>query len=139
MRRDDASLQKNTANRSFSDTMLAMAAYDDLNNKRIFTVAFISVFVTAVTALSVQVLYYAMVQWQQAETAAESDYRRQNMILQEQSDEISAYGVNPESGNVVIPIDQAIEMIVKEQDSDQQANQTKEGIKSASTGGSDET
>ena len=43
-----------------------MAAYDDLNVKRIFTVGIGSILVTLVTALAVQVLYYWLVQWQDA-------------------------------------------------------------------------
>lgn len=91
-----------------------MAAYDDLNVNRIFTVGILSIVVTAVTALAVQVMYYTMLGWQQAETAAESDYRRQNSILAEQTKEISSYGVNEENGNVIVPIDQAMEYLVKE-------------------------
>ena len=91
-----------------------MAAYDDLNVKRIFTVGIASILVTAVTALAVQVLYYWMVQWQDAETKAASNYTRQNLILKEQPEEISSYGVDPETGNIVIPIDKAIELLVSE-------------------------
>jgi cell division protein FtsX len=91
-----------------------MAAYDDLNVQRIFAVGFLSVFVLAVTTLAVQVMYYAMLDIQKAETSAASDYRRQNQILDQQTAEISNYGVNPDTGNVVIPIDQAIELMVKE-------------------------
>ena len=91
-----------------------MAAYDDLDVKRIFAVGFLSIFVLAVTALAVQVLYYAMLETQQAETEAESDYRRQNAILTEQNAEISTYGVNPDTGHVIIPIDQVMELMVKE-------------------------
>ncbi len=91
-----------------------MAAYDDLNGTRIFTVGIISVVVTAVTALAVQVLYYSMVRWQQADTAAQSDYRRQNVILTDQLDQISNYGVDPATGNVTIPVTDAIELMVKE-------------------------
>ncbi len=91
-----------------------MAAYDDLNVKRIFVVGIASVVVTAVTALAVQVLYYSLVQWQQSETSAASDYRRQNRILEEQSQTISSYGVDEETGNIRIPIDKAIELIVSE-------------------------
>jgi hypothetical protein len=92
-----------------------MAAYDDLNVKRIFYVGIISVVVTAVTALAVQVTYYSMVQWQDAETAAASDYRRQLQILEDQSQQISTYGVDPETGNITIPIKKAIELMVSEQ------------------------
>lgn len=91
-----------------------MAAYDDLDVKRIFVVGISSVVVTAVTALAVQVLYYSLVQWQDAETAAESNYQRQNQILMEQTQQISNYGVDPETGKIVIPIDKAIELMVGE-------------------------
>lgn len=91
-----------------------MAAYDDLNAKRIFAVGIISIVVTAVTALAVQVLYYSMVQWQQASTAEQSDYRRQNTILTDQVEQISSYGVDPATGNVTIPVADAIELMVKE-------------------------
>ena len=50
-----------------------MAAYDDLNVSRIWTVGIISVIVTAVTALAVQVLYYALVQWQSEAKIGQSD------------------------------------------------------------------
>lgn len=91
-----------------------MAAYDDLNVKRIFAVGIISIVVTAVTALAVQVLYFSMLQWQQAETAAESNYTRQNQILKEQTDEISTFGVNEENGNFIVPIDQVIDAMAKD-------------------------
>ena len=91
-----------------------MAAYDDLNVKRIFNVGILSIVVTAVTALAVQLVYYWMVQWQQAETDAASDYRRQNSILAEQQAEISTYGVDEQTGNIIIPIDKAIDLMVQQ-------------------------
>ncbi|MFK8114917.1 MAG: hypothetical protein AB8B91_22130 [Rubripirellula sp.] len=91
-----------------------MAAYDDLDVKRIFLVGIISVVVTAVTALAVQVMYYNLVEWQNSETAAASDYRRQLQILDEQTKQISTYGVDEETGNIIIPIEKAIELMVKE-------------------------
>jgi cell division protein FtsX len=89
-----------------------MAAYDDLNVKRIFSVGILSVVVTAVTALAVTVVYYWLVQIQSAETAAASNYQRQNQILEQQQNEIAAYGVDPQTGNIIIPIDKAIEQMV---------------------------
>ena len=89
-----------------------MAAYDDLNVKRIFVVGIASVVVTAVTALAVQVLYYSMAQWQQSETQAASNYTRQNEILQQQRDQISVYGVDEATGNIVIPVEKAIERML---------------------------
>ena len=89
-----------------------MAAYDDLDVKRIFSVGILSIVVTAVTALAVQVVYYHLVQVQTAETAAASDYTRQNAILKQQQDEIATYDVDQQTGNIIIPIDKAIELMV---------------------------
>lgn len=91
-----------------------MAAYDDLNVKRIFVVGIASVVVTAVTALAVQVVYHSMAQWQKAETQAASSYARQNAVLQEQADQVSRYGVDEATGNIVIPVEKAIELMVGE-------------------------
>ena len=93
-----------------------MAAYDDLDVKRIFVVGIISVVVTAVTALAVQVMYYSLVQWQDAETAAASNYERQNRILNEQKERISSYGVDEATGNIIIPIEKAIDLMVGDND-----------------------
>ena len=90
-----------------------MAAYDDLNVSRIFTAGIISIVVTAVTALAVQVLYYALVQWQSEKKIAQSDYRRQQAVFNEQIEQISTYGVDPATGNITIPIDEAIKLMVK--------------------------
>jgi hypothetical protein len=92
-----------------------MAAYDDLNVKGIFIVGVISVVVVAVSALAVQVVSYSMLQMQNESKSAASEYRRQNEILDEQRELISGYGVDPQSGNITIPIDQAIEELVASQ------------------------
>lgn len=88
-----------------------MAAYDDLNVKKIFTVGIISIVVLAVTALAVQVVSYSMLQWQDESKSAQSDYRRQNRILTEQKEQISTYGVDPLTGNITIPIEEAIKLV----------------------------
>lgn len=90
-----------------------MAAYDDLNVKQIFVVGIGSIVVTAVTALAVQVVYYWLVQWQDAETQAASNYGRQNRILAEQQAEISSYGVDEGTGNIVVPIEVAMEQMIQ--------------------------
>ena len=46
--------------------------------------------------------------------AAASNYQRQNKILEEQQRQISSYGVDEQTGNIVIPIDKAIELMVGE-------------------------
>ncbi len=93
-----------------------MAAYDDLDVRRIFYVGVASIVITAVTALAVQVLYYSLVQWQDSETRKVSDYQRQNRILKEQQEQISTYGVDEDTGNIIIPIDKAIELFVSEKE-----------------------
>ena len=91
-----------------------MAAYDDLDVKRIFLVGVISLVVLAVTALAVQVISYSMLQWQQESKSAQSNYERQNRILGDQQRQISTYGVDPASGNITIPIEEAIKLVAEE-------------------------
>ncbi len=91
-----------------------MAQYDDLNAPRIATVGVISIVVVAVTALAVQVMYYALAEWQATAKSAQSEYRRENMALVEQKEQISTYGVDAATGRVTIPIDKAMEMVVSE-------------------------
>ena len=97
-----------------------MAAYDDLNNKRIFGVAILSVIVVVATALAVQVLYYWMVRLQHDQTAAQSSYARSNEVLAEQTAEIERYGVDPGTAKLTLPIDQAIQRVVRERSSKEQ-------------------
>ena len=108
-----------------------MAAYDDVNAKRIFTVGILSIVITAVTALAVQVVYYYMVQIQTAETAAASDYTRQNTILTQQQDELASYAVDPATGNIVIPIKKAIEIMVGDKKTESPDNESNTDEKEA--------
>ena len=88
-----------------------MAQYDDLNVPRIALVGVISVIVTAVTALAVQVLFYAMAQRVDAAKAEASQYRRQIEFLGRQREQISTYGVDPDTGSVTIPVTAAFELL----------------------------
>ncbi len=94
-----------------------MADYDDLDTKRIFTVGILSIVVTAVTALAVQVVYYSLEHSQKAEKTAQSNYGRQNRILQAQSAEISEYGVDETTGNYTIPVSDAMDLMLAESSS----------------------
>lgn len=91
-----------------------MANYDDLNNKRIFGVGILSVIVVAVAALAVQVLYYWMVRIQEDHTASMSSYARSSRVLSEQSAEIADFGVDSSTGNLTMPIERAMEIIVRQ-------------------------
>ena len=101
-----------------------MARYDDLNVTRIAIVGVISIVVTAVTVLAVQVLFYAMAKRSDELKAQQSDYRRQNQFIADQQSEISQYGVDPQTGNVTIPIDRAIELVVAQDESRQSDEQS---------------
>ncbi len=91
-----------------------MAAYDDLNTKRIFIVGVLSIVVTAVTALAVQVVYYYLVSLHETDMAQKSSYHRQNEILEDQENQISQYGVDEETGFITIPISEAMHLIAAE-------------------------
>lgn len=88
-----------------------MASYDDLNVSRITTVGVISIVATAVTALAVQVMYYAMAERTDAIKLGESQYRRQNEFLAGQQTELSSFGVDPVTGSVTIPVEDAIKIL----------------------------
>ena len=109
-----------------SKTRKTMAAYDDLNTNRILGVGIISIVVTAVSALAVQVVYYALLQWQHEHVIESSDYRRQNKVHATQAAEVSTYGVDPDTGNYTIPVEKSMElMLVKEKDSSPPENNEK--------------
>jgi hypothetical protein len=96
-----------------------MADYDDLDDKRIFSVGILSVIVLAVTALAVQVVYYYMENAQEVKTAAESSYGQENTILSQQTEQINSFGVDPQTAQIMIPIEQAIQKVVKKRGTDQ--------------------
>jgi len=98
-----------------------MAKYDDLDTKQIFIIGIASVMVTLVTILAVQYVYFLLVNNHQDLLQAQSSYRRQNEALAEQSGTISQYGADPETANVVIPVREAMKLVAKDY---QQQNQT---------------
>lgn len=99
-----------------------MARYDDLNVSRIAVVGVISVVVTAVTALAVQVLFYAMALRTDAAKAASSRYERQQQFMEAQRVQLSDYGVDPDTGMVTIPVDEAIDRLAR--DPEQSTNES---------------
>lgn len=91
-----------------------MAQYDDINSGKIMMVGVVSLVTVAVTALAVQVIFYGLAEWQDTAKSAQSNYHRENEVLSDQQHQISVYGVDPETGNITIPIHQAMEMVVNE-------------------------
>lgn len=96
-----------------------MAAYDDLDGKRILGISVISILVTAVTVLAVQVLYYAMAGWVDSQKVESATYARQNKVLAEQIEEVSSFGIDNDTGNVIVPVEKVIETMVAEQPNDE--------------------
>ncbi len=95
-----------------------MAKYDDLDTRQIFIIGIASVAVTAVTILPVQYVYFLLVDGHESRLQAQSNYNRQIAVLDEQVDGISVYGADRETGNVTIPIEQAMELVAKEAQSE---------------------
>lgn len=85
-----------------------MAAYDDLPIKRIVVVGLLSIAVTFITVLGVQVLYFGMQSYVDQRKFAESTYRDSLEILDSQTNQISRFGVDEESGRIIMPVDQAM-------------------------------
>lgn len=96
-----------------------MAAYDDLDGKRIAGISVISIVVTAVTVLAVQVLYFAMAGWVDARKVESATYARQNKVLSDQVEEVSSFGIDSETGNVIVPVEKVIETMAAEQSNDE--------------------
>lgn len=95
-----------------------MTTYDDLNSKQIFVVGLVSTALTFISILAAQVLYFALNERLEAEKSEHSVYREGNSVLAAQTDEISSYGVDEETGNVQIPISEAIRLVAEEQAQD---------------------
>ncbi|QDV43004.1 hypothetical protein Enr13x_28560 [Stieleria neptunia] len=95
-----------------------MAKYDDLNTRQIFIIGIASVVVTAVTILAVQYVYFLLVDAHKETLQAQSSYKRQNAVLNDQAGSISKYGADPLTGNITIPISKAMELVAQESQSE---------------------
>ncbi|MEM9643881.1 MAG: hypothetical protein AAF989_02710 [Planctomycetota bacterium] len=91
-----------------------MAQYDDLNVRRIAVVGVLSIIITAVTALAVQVIFYSMASYNDAQKQADSNYRRQNDILSAQAEQVGSYAVDSDTANITIPVEEAMKTMVAE-------------------------
>lgn len=90
-----------------------MAQYDDLPIQRITVVSFVSIAVTVVTILAVQVLYYGMQNYVNSAKSAAGRYTESEEVLANQRDSISRFGVNEVDGRFTIPIEQAMKEVVR--------------------------
>lgn len=89
-----------------------MAQYDDLPIQRIVVVGLLSIAITIITVLGVQVLYFGMQNYVDERKLAESTYRESIEILEGQTKQISRVGVDETNGHITIPIDQAMKKLV---------------------------
>jgi hypothetical protein len=90
-----------------------MAQYDDLPIQRITVVSIVSIAVTVVTILAVQVLYYGMQNYVNTGKSALGRYTESDEILAGQRAAISRFGVNDSDARFVIPIEQAMKEVVR--------------------------
>jgi hypothetical protein len=90
-----------------------MAQYDDLPIQRITVVSFVSIAVTVVTILAVQVLYYGMQNYVSSAKSALGRYTESEEVLATQRESISRFGVNEADGRFTIPIEQAMKEVVR--------------------------
>jgi hypothetical protein len=109
---------------------IAMAQYDDLPIKRIVVVGLLSIAVTFITVLGVQVLYFGMQGYVDQRKFAESTYRESLEVLDVQTRRISRYDIDEESGRITIPVDKAMKAMVaeasKKKNNDNESNKTDE-------------
>lgn len=91
-----------------------MAAYDDLNAKRIFSVSIISILVTIITVLAVQVMYFAMADIVDTRKVNSASYTRQNKRLAAQAEELQQFGVDEETGKIFIPVKDVMKKMATE-------------------------
>lgn len=89
-----------------------MAQYDDLPIQRIVVVGLLSVAITVITVLGVQVLYFGMQNYVDEKKLAESTYRDAIEVLEAQTKQISRMGVDESNGRITVPIEQAMKKLV---------------------------
>ena len=88
-----------------------MAQYDDLPIQRIVVVGLLSIAITVITVLGVQVLYFGMQNYVDQRKLADSSYRESIEVLEGQTSRISRFGVDESNGRITIPIDQAMKKL----------------------------
>jgi len=91
-----------------------MAQYDDLPIQRITAISIVSIAVTVVTVLAVQVMYFGMQNYVSSGKVATGRYTESDEFLDSQRAAISRFGVNETDARFVIPIEQAMKQIVRE-------------------------
>lgn len=89
-----------------------MAQYDDLPIKRITVVGLLSIVITFITVLGVQVLYFGMQSYVDDAKLASSHYGDSIAALESQSAKLESYGVDEQTGNITIPVKEAMKKVI---------------------------
>ncbi len=89
-----------------------MAQYDDLPIKRITVVGLLSIAITFITVLGVQVLYFGMQGYVDEAKLASSTYADSIAALESQSAKLERYSVDEQTGNITVPIKDAIQKVL---------------------------
>lgn len=89
-----------------------MAQYDDLPIKRITVVGLLSIAITFITVLGVQVLYFGMQSYVDDAKMASSTYADSIAALESQSAKLDGYGVDDQTGNITIPVKDAMKKVI---------------------------
>lgn len=91
-----------------------MARYDDLPIQRLTVISLVSIAVTVVSILAVQVLYFGMSRYVNEPRFEAGRYPESEEFLARQSRSIGQFAVNPQDGNYAIPVEQAMRKLARE-------------------------
>lgn len=91
-----------------------MASYDDLNGKKLALVSIFSIVMVAVAVLAVQVVFFAMAEYVDSKKIEQATYTRSLHSLAQQAEEVGSYGVDPDTGNITIPVEEVMKKMASE-------------------------
>jgi len=89
--------------------------YNDLNVTAIAAVTFVGAVLTFAAILGIQVLYYAVANRQHEQKVVDAPTFESDSVIAEQEVKLTRYGwINREKEQVAVPIDRAMELVVRE-------------------------
>ncbi len=102
--------------------------YDTIQTSRIVVFGFLSAILTFVVILAAQAVFFAADHGESQRKAALAAQTPLTNGLSEQQNRLAGYGwVDPAKGMVNIPVDDAMKLVLTEQQTGQQKSQPKEG------------
>ena len=92
-----------------------MERHHDLNTLKIAVIGFLAALVTFAVILALQVLYYSAANEQMERKVIQAPTTQSDTLLAEQAVKLTRYDwIDREKRKVMIPIDRAMELVVKE-------------------------